>query len=115
MQLQNPSGRESWSRIYLVAVPGDPTASHDIDHWTRAVVLRVSRNAPTFTVAIRTGDILKRSRVPVEHHNGLFRVKLGPSNIEIQAIPRYSNSVVELELVEVTAIDDPRYNELPLY
>jgi hypothetical protein len=53
--------------------------------------------------------------VPIETKNNMFGARIGDDDVSFFVIPKDLESRPMLRLVEMTSIDDPKYEDLPLY
>lgn len=124
------TGSKNWPHGAVILIPGDPTAQSIpanlsesdkediIQGWQRVAVLQVT-NATRVQFGFVVGSHFQILSVPVELNDSQFGVRIGPENSQMLLFPEIAESnstqVLKAELIEVVDIDDPRYNDLPLY
>jgi hypothetical protein len=123
---QSLSGPEHWSGLGTITVPGDPRAQQlppnlpfekkeeIIQSWNTVAVSRLRADGP-----VRLGFIADGHAEflvdPIGDEDGLFGVHIGPKETTFVVWPEDNQSPTQLELVETTTADDPKYPTLPLY
>jgi hypothetical protein len=124
--IQNLAGDEHWPTIPVVTVPGDSLApsmpngitqmegEETVQSWQRIAVLEVTPVAEVYW-GFMAGDHMQFMNVAVQLQNGRFGVRVGDGEVRFFVIPKDLKSRLKLKLVEVAAIDDPTYLDLPLY
>lgn len=112
---QRLGGDLNWPKLYFVPIKGDLTATSEIEKWTKVAILEAHPPNVDFQIAFKSGDFSQRLQAPVQTLNGQFGMRIGPGDVEFFAVPLARAAEVELRLVEVTTIDNPRYPDLPLY
>lgn len=119
-------GKPQWPNFGAVTVDGDPAAEKllpglsdsekeaIIQSWKSVAILRVTPNVPIRLGFMAAGhaEFLK---TPITAVDGLLGVHIGPKDTTFLAIPDDHKTPTQLELVEVTALDDSKYPDLPLY
>ncbi len=119
-------GPAHWSKFGIVTVPGDPQAQElrpDIEQpakedviqsWQMVAVLRVTTSVP-IRLGFIAGNHAEFLIDPVMRLDGLIGVHVGPKETTFAVWPEDNSSETNLELVEVTTLDDARYPDLPVY
>jgi hypothetical protein len=117
MKPQTVQGDDSWTSLDFVSLEGDVEGSGPNRALAnKAAVIRVTPRNGAFTLLIRTGNTFERTRQLVATTaEGLFRVRIGQSRMDVLAISHHTNSALELDLMKVVPITDRDYADIPLY
>lgn len=123
---QQLTSDEYWPTIPTVKVSGSPTAAQIpegmqqpetekiIQSWRDIAVLQTTPGVEIFFGFIINGHV-ELLNVPIETQEGKFGVHLGHDDITFFVLPKDLRSLLTLQLVEVTHIDNMQYSQLPLY
>lgn len=115
-QEQGLGGNHNWPKLHFVSVQGDTGAQGiPIEQWKTVAVLEVNPPDAEFQIAFKSGDFSQRLRFPVQTENGCFGMRIGPGDVDFFTIPTTQHDEVQLRLVELTDVNDPKYPNLPLY
>lgn len=122
-------GDVHWPKLPIVHVDGlssakeipqgasQPEAEEVIRSWQQAAVLRVTpADGRALAGFWLDADRCQYLNQPVETTaDGLFAMRVGKENVDFFIIPQDHQTNYQLELVEVTGIDNPKYDNVPLY
>jgi hypothetical protein len=124
---QNLATDEYWPTMPIVLVPGDAQAQamadgatqeqgeQAVQSWQRVAVLKVVPAAAVYW-GFMSGTHSQFMNVPVElDGSGAFGVRVGDGEVSFYIIPVDLQTRLKLELVEITDISNPHYQNLPLY
>ncbi|HSH31938.1 MAG TPA: hypothetical protein VK963_04705 [Candidatus Saccharimonadales bacterium] len=78
-------------------------------------VLEVVPHRARFQIAFKNDSNAQRRHRPIRTRNGLFGMAIGGADVEFFALPLKRGTEVQLRLIEVTTIDNPKYANLALY
>ncbi len=119
-------GAENWPKMGLVKVLPDPQAAHlpddlsdeqreeIIQSWKTVAVLKISP-ITNFRVGYVIDEQAQFLRYPIHTLNGMFGMRVGARPIKFFVIPEDLASPMQLDYIETTKEDNPKYEELPVY
>ena len=123
---KNLIGPENWPKIPIVEIKGvkeakklDSKMSMEegekvLKSWEDIAVLKASPDIP-FYVGFIAGNHSQFLKYDTETAGGMFGMRVGPEDVKFFILPKDLKTEMNLELVEMTAIDNPKYQDLPLY
>lgn len=122
-------GDKYWPKLPIVHVQGSssaqeipqgasqPEAEEVIRSWQQAAVLRVTPADSKALIGfwIDAGHCQYLNEPVETTEAGLFAMRIGKDDVDFFIVPQDHQTNYQLELVEVTSIDNPKYAPVPLY
>ena len=118
--------KKYWPKIPMVNVQGiKGTKEHKpgmsmeegrkvLVSWKDIAVLKASPEIP-FYLGFIVGVHCQFLKFDTGTKNGMFGMRVGPEDVTFFVLPKDLKTEMNLGLVEMTDIDNPKYKDLPLY
>ncbi len=119
-------GADNWPTIGLAKVLPDANATHlpadatdeekeqIMQSWTKVAVLKI-HPITNFRVGYIIDDKAQFLKYPIHTLNGMFGMRVGARPIKFFVVAEDLNTSMQLEYIETTSEEDPKYSELPVY
>lgn len=123
---KNLVGSEWWKSTFAVPVEGDPNAAElpkglaqeekekIIQSWTTVAVLEVKGSVSPL-LGFMSKNYVGMLKEPLQTDEGKFGVRIGREAVWFFILDKNLETEPSLKLLEITTIENPQYNELPLY